>query len=165
MNDEETKQLKDCMSLLTSCKTLQLATVDMQGMPHISYAPFVWQDKSFYIYLSQLASHSEYLQQTPKASLMIIRDETQSQNLFARERLIVEVNVDVVDQLASSTVLDAMEVSLGGTVTLLRRLPDFMLFRLSAVSARYIAGFGKAFEFDIKQMTLTHVSPEKLANR
>ena len=165
MNDEEKKRLNDCMTLLNTRKTLQLATVDLQGMPHISYAPFVRQDEHFFIYVSQLASHTEYLQKTPKASLMIIRDEAQSKNLFARERLIIEADVEVVDQMSNKTVLDSMEASLGGTVALLRSLPDFMLFRLSAVNARYIAGFGKAFQLDIQKMKLAHISPEKLAGR
>lgn len=153
------------MTLLNISKTLQLATVDSQGIPHISYAPFVRQDEHFFIYLSQLASHTEFLQQTPKASLMIIRDEAQSQNLFARERIIVEADVEVLDQVANDTVLSHMEASLGGTVALLRSLPDFILFRLSAVSARYIAGFGKAFQLDLQKMQLAHVSAVKLAGR
>lgn len=165
MNDEETKRLKDCMTLLNTSKTLQLATVDSQGVPHISYAPFVRQCEHFFIYVSQLASHTEYLQQTPKASLMIIRDEALSQNLFARERLIVEADVEMLDQVANVTVLDSMEASLGGTVGLLRSLPDFLLFKLSAGNARYIAGFGKAFQLDLQKPELAHVSAEKLAGR
>lgn len=165
MNDEETKRLKDCMILLNTSKTLQLATVDLQGMPHISYAPFIRQDLHFFIYLSQLASHTEHLQQMPKVSLMIIRDEVQSKNLFARERLIIEADVTVLDQMAYNSVLDKMEVSLGGTVGLLRSLPDFVLFKLSAVNARYIAGFGKAFQLDIAKMKLEHISAEQLARR
>lgn len=165
MNEEESKRLKDCMSLLNSSKTLQLATVDSQGMPHISYAPFIRKDEHFYIYVSQLADHTQYLQQTPNASLMVIRDEAQSKNLFARERLIIEADVTLLDQIAHKTVLDAMEASLGGTVGLLRSLPDFMLFKLTAVNARYIAGFGKAFQLDLAKKIVEHISAEQLAKR
>lgn len=165
MNEEETKQLKNCMALLDTSKTLQLATVDSQGIPHISYAPFVRKDEDFFIYVSQLASHTEYLQQTPTVSLMIICDEAQSKNLFARERLIIEADATVLDQMAHNSVLDNMEASFGGTVALLRSLPDFVLFKLSAVNARYIAGFGKAFQLDMQKMQLEHVSAEKLAKR
>lgn len=162
MNDEETKYLQDCMALLSNSKTLQLATVDQQGWPHISYAPYIRQDEHFYIYVSQLASHTQYLQQTPKASVMIIRDEMQSRNVFVRERIIVGVHVEVADSEDTSPILDRMEAQLGGTVALLRTLPDFVLFKLSTVKARYIAGFGKAFEFDIKQGKLEHISAAKL---
>ena len=165
MNDEETKQLKNCMALLDTSKTLQLATVDSQGIPHISYAPFIREAEHFFIYVSQLASHTEYLQQTPKVSLMVIRDEAQSKNLFARERLIIQANATVLDQMAHNSVLDNMETSLGGTVAILRSLPDFVLFKLSAVNARYIAGFGKAFQLDMQKMLLEHISAEKLAER
>lgn len=165
MNNEETKQLKNCMALLDTSKTLQLATVDSQGMPHISYAPFIRQDEHFYIYVSQLADHTQYLQQIPSVSLMVIRDEAQSKNLFARERLIIEADVTPLDQMANKSVLDTMEASLGGTVGLLRSLPDFMLFKLTAVSARYIAGFGKAFQLDLAKKIIEHISAEQLAKR
>jgi len=165
MSEEEIKRLKDCMKLLNSSKTLQLATVDSQGMPHISYAPFIRQDEHFYIYVSQLANHTAHLQQTPNVSLMIISDEVQSKNLFARERLIIEAGVTLLDQMVHKTVLDAMEASLGGTVGLLRSLPDFMLFKLTAVNARYIAGFGKAFQLDLAKKKLEHISAEQVAKR
>ncbi len=165
MNNEEIKRLQDCMDLLAESQTLQLATVDQKGCPHISYAPFVRQDQFFYIFVSQLASHTRYLQETPKAGLMIIRDEAQSQNIFARERIIIEANAELLDRSGTENVLDMMEVELGGTVALLRQLPDFMLFKLSAVNARYIAGFGKAFQLDLQHRKLAHISAEKLTGR
>ncbi|SIS99393.1 HugZ family protein [Neptunomonas antarctica] len=172
--NEEAQRLQDCMALLSTCKTLQLATVDSQGWPHISYAPFVRQEDCFYIFVSLLASHTQHLQhlqQMPKASVMVIKDEADSRNLFARERLIADVQVEKVELAAAhsntdsdtNSILDLMETELGSTVGLLRTLSDFVLFRLTAVQARYIAGFGKAYDLDLKRESLVHVSAEKLA--
>jgi putative heme iron utilization protein len=169
--NEDAQRLQDCLTLLNTCKTLQLATVDTQGWPHISYAPFVRQNEHFYIFLSQLAKHTQHLQQMPKASVMVIKDEADSRNLFARERLIIDVHVEKAELAAArsnthnntNSILDQMEAELGNTVGLLRTLPDFVLFRLTAAQARYIAGFGKAYDLDLKRESLVHLSAEKLA--
>ncbi|BBB28970.1 conserved hypothetical protein [Neptunomonas japonica JAMM 1380] len=165
MNVQKSEYLEACLELLRSCGSLQLATVDKNGMPHVSYAPFIRQNEHFFIFVSQLASHTEHLKDKPNASIMIIKDEAGCRNLFARERCIVEVSTEALAPDTTGSILDQMEVELGTTMALLRTLPDFVLFKLTAVEARYIAGFGKAFELDLKRNELTHVSAEKLAER
>ena len=58
------------------CRTLQLATVDGEGNPNASYAPFVLQEDGYYVLISEIARHARNLQQVPKVSLMLIEDET-----------------------------------------------------------------------------------------
>ena len=69
------------------CRTLQLATVDSEGNPNASYAPFVLQEDGYYVLISEIARHARNLQQVPKVSLMLIEDETGARELFARKRL------------------------------------------------------------------------------
>lgn len=165
MNEQESEHLTGCLALLQSCRSLQLATVDENGLPHMSYAPFIRQSEHFFIFVSQLAGHTQHLKDRPNASIMIIKDEADCRNIFARERCIAAVCVETLAPDTAGRILDRMEVELGNTLALLRTLPDFVLFRLTAVDARYIAGFGKAFELDLKRNELMHVSAEKLAER
>ena len=165
MNAQENDELENCLALLKSCHSLQLATVDEKGLPHISYAPFIRQREDFFIFVSQLAGHTQHLQLRPNASIMVIKDETNSRNLFARERCILNVLVETVAPDESASILDQMEIELGKTITLLRTLPDFILFRLTSAQARYVAGFGKAYEVDLIRNEVVHVSAQKLAER
>ncbi|WP_051221792.1 HugZ family protein [Neptunomonas japonica] len=165
MNVQTSEYLEACLALLQSCSSLQLATIDKSGMPHLSYAPFIRQSEHFFIFVSQLASHTQHLTDVPNASIMIIKDEADCRNIFARERCTASVSVEALAPDTTGSILDQMEVELGKTMALLRTLPDFVLFKLTAEEARYIAGFGKAFELDLKHNELMHVSAEKLAER
>ncbi|WP_293267467.1 pyridoxamine 5'-phosphate oxidase family protein [Neptunomonas sp.] len=163
MDVEDRKRLGDCMELLHSYNTLQLATVDANGLPHISYAPFIRQDTNFFIFVSQLAGHTQRLKESTNASVMVIKDEAGSRNLFARERFVADVVASTVEPAEIKSILDAMEITLGNTVALLRSLPDFILFRLTVTKAKYIAGFGKAYQVDLCRHTVAHISAESLA--
>jgi putative heme iron utilization protein len=165
MNAQENDDLENCLALLESCHSLQLATVDEKGLPHISYAPFIRQREHFFIFVSQLAGHTKHLQLKPNASIMVIQDETASRNLFARERCILNVLVEAVASDVTASILDQMEIELGKTIGLLRALPDFVLYRLTSAQARYVAGFGKTYEVDLIRNELVHVSEKRLAER
>jgi len=78
------------------CRTLQLATVDGEGNPNASYAPFVLQEDGYYVLISEIARHARNLQQVPKVSLMLIEDETGARELFARKRLTFDAVAEVV---------------------------------------------------------------------
>ena len=78
------------------CRTLQLATVDSEGNPTASYAPFVLQEDGYYVLISEIARHARNLQQVPKVSLMLIEDETGARELFARKRLTFDAVAEVV---------------------------------------------------------------------
>ena len=146
--------LKD---LLASQQTLLLSTVSSKGVPDLSYAPFVKdQAGCFYILVSELAEHTANLLAQPQASVMFIRPETESRNLFARERVIfncIATEVQSTDPLYRFQ-LNALETKFGEVVGLLRSLADFHLFALSPQSGRYIVGFGQAFTCDVKNGTV-----------
>jgi putative heme iron utilization protein len=91
MNDTENlaERAKALQELLASQQTLLLSTASVSDVPDLSYAPFV-RDKAgcFYIFVSELAAHTANLLANPKASVMFIRPESESRNLFARERAV-----------------------------------------------------------------------------
>ena len=72
--------------LLSSRKTLVMATADKNGAPSVSYAPFVRRPPPLYVYTSSLSRHTRNMMETAKASVMFIEDEARTRNFFARKR-------------------------------------------------------------------------------
>lgn len=143
--------------LLQLQQTLLLSTASADGTPDISYAPFVRDPSgSFIIYVSELASHTRNLLYNPQASLMFIRPETESSNLFARERAVLSCTAEKVlrENAAYSPSLQALELQFGQIINLLSSLNDFHLFRLCPRSGRYVVGFGQAFNINLPDNTL-----------
>ena len=132
-----------------SVKTLQLSSITSEGKPNASYSPFVQDDQgSFYIFISQLASHTNDLIENPEASILLLEDESQARQIFARQRISYQCTVDIIGTENSDyeVMLDALEKRFGNMVELLRTLPDFILFRLSPYEGQYVQGFGKAYK-------------------
>jgi len=157
-----------CRALQQGKKTLLLSTLSADNFPEISYAPYVTDDQgNFYIFISELAAHTQCLLANAKCSVMFVADEDQSQNLFARERLIYSCVSKRVDSSESdySNMLDRLEETFGNVVGMLRSLPDFHLFRLQPQQGRYVVGFGKAFKVDPITGELEHISEQALKKR
>ncbi|WP_415902962.1 HugZ family protein [Neptuniibacter sp. QD29_5] len=154
-----------CKLLQQSKKTLLLSTLSTEGFPEISYAPYMKdQEGDFYIFVSELAAHTQSLLANNECSVMFIADEEQSQNLFARERLIYSCLSERVDSEdpAYQSLLDGLEEKFGNVVGMLRTLPDFHLFRLKPQQGRYVVGFGKAYVVDPSSGSLEHISEKTL---
>jgi hypothetical protein len=134
--------------LLVQVKTLQLATLDTRGEPAISYAPFVRDEQgNFYIFVSQLASHTQEIMQHQQVAIMLIADEQETRQIFARTRASYRCVAEVVarEDVVYPQLLDVMQARFGEVVGVLRGLGDFVLLRLKPVSGRFVMGFGQAF--------------------
>lgn len=79
-------------------KTLQLATVDAQGRPNVSYAPFVQNQEGYFVLISQIARHARNLEVNPQVSIMMIEDESEAKQLFARKRLTFDAVASIVSR-------------------------------------------------------------------
>ena len=155
----------DCLALQQSKQTLLLSSLNTEGDPEISYAPYYRDDAgAFYLFISDLAAHTKNLRAHNQASVMFITDEGQSQNQFARERLIYQCEVSEVaeGEAVFQTTLDAMEAKFGNIMAMLRTLQDFHLFRLNPYKGTYVVGFGRAYEVDPATGHLEHISEEKV---
>ncbi len=139
-----------CDSLLERQQTLLLATQSETGGADISYAPFVRDGMTFYIYVSQLAKHTQNLITIPKASVMLIEPEADAKNLFARKRLTFDCSVTEIPRLDNQyhRQLDALASKFGSIVEVLRTLPDFRLLALTASRGLFVGGFGQAYVVD-----------------
>lgn len=140
--------------LLRGCETLQLATLSAHHEAEASYAPYIYHAGSYYIFVSQLASHTRNLLHSASASLMLIESEAEARNPFARKRFTAQCQVREIPPGDSvyAGLLDQMEARFGSTLGVLRSLPDFHLFALQPQQGRLVIGFGKAFELDAQQL-------------
>lgn len=139
--------LNNINQLIASRSGLLLATLSQQTIPELSATPFIKRENCFYIFISELAAHTQNLKQHSNVSVMLIEDEQNASNPFARKRLSYQCLARLVEKEERiwPAVLDSFEQRHGKTVSLLKSLPDFHLFELKALSGQYIEGFGKAF--------------------
>jgi len=159
---------EECMALQKSKQTLLLSTLNREGDPEISYAPYYRDEKgAFHLFISELASHTKNLKSHSRASIMFIADEEQSQNQFARERLIYQCDAVEVSRESADyqPILDTMENKFGNIMAMLRTLNDFHLFCLQPKSGSYVVGFGRAYEVDPATGMLEQITEEKLKSR
>ena len=128
-------------------RSVQLATVGEDGAPHLGYTPHLFDGTDVLIFVSQLAAHTRDLLARPRAAIMLIADEAESSQLFARTRVTYACDATPIGREEASweTLLDAFEARHGKMIGLLRQLPDFVLFRLRPTGGQLVMGFGKAY--------------------
>lgn len=144
-------------------KTVLIASTNSTNQPEASYAPYVEISDHYYIFISELATHTKNLLQNKQCSLLFIEDEDKANNLFARKRVSLQCTAELVQKnsIDYSSTLDLFHERFGKFMQLLTRLPDFQLFRLTPQTGNYVAGFGQAYTLsggDLSQ--LKHRNPD-----
>jgi len=169
LSKEQLQEYQQRMDALQrGAKTLIMATLAEDGVPETSYTPYAQGDAGcFYVFISDLASHTANLRRTPQLSVLFIQDERDSRNLYARERLTWrccarEVAVSSTEYEQGLALLRAEQ---GSMIDMLSGLSDFRLFALEPVSGAYVVGFGKAFEVDAASGRLVHIDEQRLVDR
>ena len=129
-------------------RTLQLATVDEEGRPSVSYAPFVQNQEGYFVLISDIARHARNLKANPQVSLMMIEDEESSKQLYARKRLTFDAQASVVERETElwTQVIGQMQERFGEIIDGLSQLQDFSLFNLKAENGLFVKGFGQAYQ-------------------
>lgn len=146
--DNETVKLQ-YRKLADRVKTLMLSTVDENGRPFLSYAPFVKKDEKLYIYISRIANHYRHVENNPDVDVMLIEDEASSNNLFARERARFICHAVNIGNEGHDDLFALFEASFGAPMIRMLRGLDFSLFELTPLEGRYVAGFGQAYDIDL----------------
>ncbi|HDU8578412.1 heme utilization protein HutZ [Vibrio antiquarius] len=129
-------------------RTLQLATVDAEGRPNVSYGPYVQNQEGYFVLISKIARHARNLLENPNVSLMMIEDEESSKQLFARKRLTFDAVANVVERDTEmwQQVVGQMKERFGEIIDGLSQLEDFVLFNLKPESGLFVKGFGQAYQ-------------------
>ncbi|WP_159650823.1 heme utilization protein HutZ [Vibrio atypicus] len=129
-------------------RTLQLATVDEEGRPNVSYAPFVQNQEGYFVLISEIARHARNLKANPNVSIMMIEDEDTSKQLFARKRLTFDAAATVVERDSQqwTQVVEQMKERFGEIIDGLSQLQDFVLFNMKPEQGLFVKGFGQAYQ-------------------
>jgi len=136
-------------AFLQHIDALMLATVNGEGLPEASYAPYVEHDGCYYIFVSGLASHTTNLKQSGVAGV-IFMDSKDDGQAHSRKRLSCHCDSTVIERsdVLFESVMQQMEEQFGKLIATLRGLNDFQLFKLNPVKGNFVTGFGKAFAID-----------------
>lgn len=142
------------MDFVTGFRSVNIASAQSNGIPEASYAPFIWHDKTLYVYLSELAKHCNNLQTNPHVSLLFIESENDCETIFARKRVTWQCQVKIIPRKSNEwhDILDLFEQRHGQTASIIRQLQDFHLFACTPQQASFVEGFAKAHNFNQKQL-------------
>lgn len=144
--------------LIARTQSIILATVDAEGIPNSSYAPFVQVENSFYILVSFMARHTKNLAEGRKTSIMFIEDESATKQIYARERLTIEAAATQIDRDSETwnQVVGQLKENHGKVVDVISEMKDFILIALTPVKGAYVNGFGSAYFVDENLEIMEH---------
>lgn len=145
------KEIRDeILHHLSQRRSLMLSSLDRDGLPYASYAPFAIGDDCLFILISEIAVHAINLQLHPQASVLIIEDEDTAAELFARLRVFYRVRAELLDPDSPDWQqgIACLQERHGERIKGLSQLADFKLFRLHPEGGRYVKGFGKAYQIE-----------------
>lgn len=159
----------EVIALLENKKSIFLSSLNKDGSPHASYAPFAMQEDALFILISGLAAHTQNLLHTSRLSALIAEDESQCEDIFARLRLTYDFNAEAIDPNSDTwrSGISLLHSRFGERVVQISQLGDFVLFRLTPIKGRLVKGFGKAYDIlggTLAGEELVHVSPKMLLN-
>lgn len=134
---------------ITNKQSLMMATVNEEGVPDVSYAPFVVDDNfNVYVFISDIVERTRNLLKNGKASLLFIEDEADCKHIFARKRVTIQAKASSVNKSDSQIhqLQELFEEKFGDFVNLeIISKSDFHLIRLAPIEAGLTKGFGLAF--------------------
>jgi heme iron utilization protein len=176
MTDQEKLQSvgEEAIAFKGLFKTVQLATVNAQGVPEASYAAYVERDNKFYIYVSELATHCANLRETGLCSAMFVESEKDAGHLFARKRLVFKCSAQQVERGSAKfdEVMALFYEKFGKFMDAIGKLTDFHMVELTPSHGSYVAGFAKAYHLngqDLLQITHRndqgHAAPDASAQQ
>lgn len=144
--------------LVTSTKSIFLSTIGLDGNPFLSYAPFVEHQGKVYLYLSQIAEHYKNIENNSAIDVMLAADESNTKNIFARERARFKGEAKNVGNEGYEEVFAKFEQKFGAPTFKMLRTLDFSLFELTLSNGRYVVGFGQAYDVDFPGEHFDHVN-------
>lgn len=140
--------------LLEPFQTTVLGTIGKNDYPFSSYAPYYYDGEVLYVFISNIATHAQNMQTTPKASAFFIEDENITDNMFKRKRISLQCDVKPISREDSSfeTVMVSFVEKQGDTLTMLMGMQDFNLYALTPIYGEATFGFGEAYHIGGEKM-------------
>ncbi len=149
------------MEELYNQKTIMMSTTTKEGVPAISYAPYVKIENEFYIFISETAVHYHHLMNNPQIAIMLIEDEKDTKILFARTRMTLNCKAKKLDTI-NEAAWDLFKEQYGEQMMAPLKQMDFDMFQLTPENGRIVKGFGQASTIQIVngEMVLTPITGE-----
>ncbi len=147
--------MKNLMELLVDYQSVVLGTQSENGYPFSSYAPFYYDGEFVYVFISNIATHAKNMQERPKTSAFFIEDEVKSENIFARRRISLQCDVEMISREDKRflEVMTAFQAKFeGGTLGMLMGMADFNLYALTPMYGEATFGFGEAYNIGGEKM-------------
>jgi len=145
--------------LIDGTKSVIMATLDADGNPVASYAPFVHLDGTFQIIVSYMAKHTRNLRDRKRVSVMFIEDESTVKQIYARDRLTLDCEAVLVEQGSEywDRTVEELKNRHGKVVEVLTGMNDFIMFDLKPIKGSYVNGFGSAYSVNADLSINEHV--------
>jgi len=139
-----------CQRFSKSFDSLLMATTDNNGIPNASYAACIKEQGDYYVYISELAAHTQNIANNGRVSLLFIEDEEQSHHLFARKRLTYQCKAREIafDSAKFLPILELFARKFGELIDVLKNLQDFHLYRLHPFKGVYVHDFARDFAIE-----------------
>lgn len=140
---------------IETIQTVVIGSIDHNSQPFSSYAPYIYDQNKFYVYISDIATHSKNIKLNPDTSLFFIQDESQTKNLFARRRISLQCSAGLIarDDARFEELLNLFEGKFDATmVQMLKKMLDFNLFEFKVNSGEATFGFGEAYSIGGEDM-------------
>ena len=147
--------MKKLNELLEAFQSAILGTQSENGYPFSSYAPFYYDGELVYVFLSNIATHAQNMQERPKASAFFVEDEVKSENIFARRRISLQCDVEMIsreDERYSEVMPKFQARFKSDTLGVLMGMLDFNLYALTPIYGEATFGFGEAYNIGGEKM-------------
>lgn len=143
-SDEEI--LEQFKSFGNDKKSLIVSTTNQNHKPLTNYSPFVEFENNYYISVSSLLPHYDNMYRSKKAHILIIEDESQASHIYARKRLYFNAQCELVDD--EKKIFELFDERYGESLSFLKTMKDFKLFKLIPEEKSLVLGFGAAYKMD-----------------
>ena len=146
MDSEKNKIEKVKLKLIDTCKSFVI-TVMNNDHPDIGYAPYIYRDNFFYIFSSELSSHIRLLINKKVGTFMLIKDERDTKNIWARVRMKFQAKVSIIRRNVPEfqEITDIISIEHGNTINIIKQFKDFHLMKIIPTQGTIITGFGSAY--------------------
>lgn len=146
---------KTLLSFIENFQSAVIGTIDENGLPFSSYAPFVHNHHRYYIFISDIATHADNIKRTKTASLFFIEDESRSSNIFARKRISLQCEAAPIPRKESvfAVVMNEFGKKFDSSmIDMLMSMSDFNLYELKTIAGEATFGFADAYRIAGEEM-------------
>ena len=144
-------------ALLSQARTILMAAPGDSDMPEMGVTPLVWHDGALFIYPSRLSAHIRAMLAVGKAACLVIEDEADAQNIWARKRIKFDSEITEIERKTDlfEAVCDGFASRHGPTMGLIRDFTDFHLLRLRPTGGVMVLGFAQAYRLSGPDLAVT----------